>query len=71
MNKQTKSELAFIFSQLRQDNFLKIPSDLKQEVLNGYDEDIFNKFDYSKPFTEQNISEKALKIIYEIFEESK
>ena len=41
MNKQTKSELAFIFSQLRQDNFLKIPSDLKQEVLNGYDEDIF------------------------------
>ena len=70
MDKRIKAESAFAFSQLREDDLEKIPNHIRDEIVLGFDEEIFNRFDSEKPFTEQNLSEEALEILSDIFDEN-
>ena len=69
MDNRIKSELAFVFSQLHERQLLMIPEEIQSEVAGGIDEEIFDGFDADKPFTEQNLSEETLEILYRIFKD--
>ena len=69
MDKKVKAELAFVFSQLYEDQLLMVPDDFRQEVLIDFDEEHFAKFDEEKPFTEQELAEETLEILAEIFKD--
>lgn len=69
MDKKIKAELAFVFSQLHEEQLLRIPDELKFEVLNDINSEDFSNFDAEKPFTEQDISQETLEILREIFGE--
>lgn len=69
MDKKIKAELAFVFSQLHEEQLLRIPDELKFEVLNDINSEDFSKFDAEKPFTEQDISQETLEILMGIFGE--
>ncbi|MBR3884963.1 MAG: hypothetical protein IKJ33_00645 [Clostridia bacterium] len=70
MDKKIKAELAFVFSQLHEEQLLMIPDELRLEVLNDFDGETFSKFDEEKPFIEQDISQETLEILAEIFGEA-
>ena len=70
MDNKLKAELAFAFSQLREDDLEKIPNHIRHEIVMGFDEETFNSFDSEKPFTEQDLSEEALEILANIFDEN-
>lgn len=71
MNKQTKTELAFAFSQMYENDLMKVPVEIQKEVLKDLDMEEFKKFDPEKPFTNQDFSEETLEILAAIFEETK
>lgn len=68
MNKKINTELAFVFSQLREEQLSLVPNEIQEMVANDFDEEVFNSFDSEKPFTEQELSEETLEILKEIFE---
>lgn len=70
MDNKLKAELAFAFSQLREDDLEKVPKHIRNEIVLGFDEETFNSFDCEKPFTEQDLSEEALEILANIFDEN-
>ena len=69
MNKQTKTELAFAFSQMYKKHLKLVPEHILKEIKTGIDEKLFNSFDKDKPFTKQNFSEETLEILAGIFKD--
>ena len=67
MDRKINAELAFAFSQLFEEDLMKVPDEIKETVLNDFDEKVFNSFDSDKPFTDQELSEETLEILAEIF----
>ena len=67
MNKKINAELAFVFSQLREEQLLLVPREIQEVVSSDFDEEVFCGFDPEKPFTEQELSEETLELINEIF----
>jgi hypothetical protein len=67
MNKKINAELAFVFSQLREEQLLLVPREIQEVVSSDFDEEVFCSFDPEKPFTEQELSEETLELINEIF----
>ena len=67
MDKKINSELAFVFSQLREEQLLLVPNEIQEVVANDFDEEIFSEFDPEKPFTEQALSEETLELLKDIF----
>ena len=67
MDRKINAELAFAFSQLFEEDLMKVPDEIKETVLNNFDEKVFNSFDSDKPFTDQELSEETLEILAEIF----
>ena len=65
--KKINSELAFVFSQLREEQLLLVPNEIQEVVANDFDEEIFSEFDPEKPFTEQALSEETLELLKDIF----
>lgn len=69
MNKLTKTELAFAFSQMHEHHLEMVPAQLLEEVSKDIDETHFAKFDPEKPFTEQELGEETLEILATIFKD--
>lgn len=67
MNKKINAELAFVFSQLREEQLLLVPKEIQEVVSSDFDEEVFCSFDPEKPFTEQELSEETLELLNEIF----
>ena len=67
MNSKIKAELKFVFSQIHTHHLKLIPQNLIEDVEKNYDEEVFNKFKKSKPFTEQEMSVETLEILNDIF----
>ena len=67
MNKKINAELAFVFSQLREEQLLLVPREIQEVVSSDFDEEVFCSFYPEKPFTEQELSEETLELINEIF----
>lgn len=67
MDKKINAELAFVFSQLREEQLLLVPNEIQEVVANDFDEEIFSEFDPEKPFTEQDLSEETLELLKDIF----
>lgn len=67
MNRQTKIELAFAFSQMFEKDLARVPKELQKEVLRDLDTEELKGFDPEKPFTSQNLSEETLLILAAIF----
>ena len=70
MNKQTRTELAFVFSQMHKKHLKLIPKDIRTEVMKEEkDMTLFKSFDFDKPFTKQNLSQETLEILADIFKD--
>lgn len=70
MNKTTRAELAFVFSQLYKKHKKLIPKEIIEEVVNKEkDVEVYKSFDRDKPFTKQNLSVETLEILAEIFKD--
>ena len=69
MNKQTKTELAFAFSQMYEEHLQMVPQELLAEISHDIDAELFAKFDPNKPFTEQDLCEETLEILATIFKD--
>lgn len=69
MNKQTKTELAFAFSQMYKKHLKLVPKEILEEIKIGIDKNLFNSFDKEKPFTKQDFSEESLEILADIFKD--
>lgn len=70
MNKQTKTELAFAFSQMYETDLMRVPVEIQKEVLKDIDIEEFEKFDPKIPFTKQDFNTETLEILAAIFEET-
>ena len=70
MDKKINGELAFVFSQLREEQLLTIPREIQEVVSSDFDEEVFCSFDPEKPFTEQELSDETLEILTEIFKDT-
>jgi len=66
LDSNTSSELLFMINQLPLSLKKKIPVEFKMEILNKYSKEIYNSFIPDKPFYEQNMSEEALTILYNL-----
>ena len=66
LDSNTSSELLFMINQLPFSLKKKIPVEFKMEILNKYSKEIYNSFIPDKPFYEQNMSEEALTILYNL-----
>lgn len=69
MNKITKTELAFAFSQMHEHHLEMVPAALLEEISKDIDEAHFAKLDPEKPFTEQELSEETLEVLATIFKD--
>ena len=70
MNKQTRAELAFVFSQMHKKHLKLIPKEIRTEVMKEEkDMQVFKSFDIEKPFTKQNLSQDTLEILANIFKD--
>jgi transcriptional/translational regulatory protein YebC/TACO1 len=65
MDKKINAELAFVFSQLREEQLLTIPKEIQEVVSSDFDAEVFSNFDSEKPFTEQELSDETLEILLE------
>jgi hypothetical protein len=70
MDKKINAELAFVFSQLREEQLLTIPKEIQEVVSSDFDAEVFSNFDSEKPFTEQELSDETLEILTEIFKDT-
>lgn len=67
MDRKINAELAFVFSQLRDEQLVLVPKEIQEIVARDFDKEVFESFDEEKPFTEQELSEETLQILSEIF----
>lgn len=67
MDRTINAELAFVFSQLRDEQLMLVPKEIQEIVSGDFDKEVFESFDAEKPFTEQELSEETLQILSEIF----
>jgi len=67
MDRTINAELAFVFSQLRDEQLMLVPKEIQEIVSSDFDKEVFESFDAEKPFTEQELSEETLQILSEIF----
>lgn len=67
MDRTINAELAFVFSQFRDEQLILVPKEIQEIVSSDFDKEIFESFDAEKPFTEQELSEETLQILSEIF----
>lgn len=67
MDRTINAELAFVFSQLRDEQLILVPNEIKGIVGSDFDKDVFESFDAEKPFVEQELSEETLQFLSEIF----
>ena len=67
MDRTINAELAFVFSQLRDEQLILVPKEIQEIVSSDFDKEVFESFDAEKPFTEQELSEETLQILSEIF----
>ena len=67
MDRTINAELAFVFSQLRDEQLILVPKEIQEIVSSDFDKEVFESFDEEKPFTEQELSEETLQILSEIF----
>lgn len=67
MDRKINAELAFVFSQLRDEQLVLVPKEIQEIVARDFDKEVFESFDEEKPFTEQFLSEETLQILSEIF----
>ena len=61
-----QARILFMINQLPLSLKKKIPVEFKMEILNKYSKEIYNSFIPDKPFYEQNMSEEALTILYNL-----
>lgn len=67
MDRVINAELAFVFSQLRDEQLSLVPKEIQEIVSSDFDKEVFESFDVEKPFSEQDLSEETLQILSEIF----
>lgn len=67
MDRTINAELAFVFSQLRDEQLMLVPKEIQEIVSSDFDKEVFESFDAEKTFTEQELSEETLQILSEIF----
>ncbi len=67
MDRTTKAEIAFAFSQMYDKDLEVVPEELLRDIATDFDIEKFMSFDKGVPFTSQNLSKEALEVLASIF----